>query len=378
MSLFFKELAQADQLKTEEVKASFTKNGKNPENFCVIPFSNIILEPDGKVGICRQKGSEFPIGNIKKNTIQEIWNGQKARSWRREFIEGKPKRCSENISHTHCNMCHSNNDFWKFVEIKEVQTSPILKLTANLNGKCNLKCNMCHIWRKPNDVYNEENFWTPAKKDIFPYIKELEMLSGEPFIQQDTFRLINEVSSVNPDCHWSITTNAHYKLNDYHYKMLDKIKLKNLLISIDSLDPATYAIIRQPGDLKIVLKAVDEFIKYNETRNNQIGKINIRFNFLIVKENWTELRNMLDFCKTKKVHPFIAFCYRPSENSLLTLSEKERIHILNYYLNQLSFSELIFSMRIIKPLLDSLSKIEKIDILHKISNIKANNQAKAS
>ena len=35
----------------------------------------------------------------------------------------------------------------------------IRKLTANLNGLCNLRCTMCHIWRKPNDVYNDENFW---------------------------------------------------------------------------------------------------------------------------------------------------------------------------------------------------------------------------
>lgn len=375
MSTFFKELADTDFEKTKEVKASFEKNNKNTETFCVIPFSNIILEPDGKVGMCRQKGSEFPIGNIKKNSISQIWNGPKAREWRREFIDGKPKKCKENISHTHCNMCHSNNDFWKYIQIEEVQTSPILKLTANLNGKCNLKCNMCHIWRKPNDIYNEDNFWIPAKRDIFPYIKELEMLSGEPFIQQDTFRLINEVSLVNPDCHWSITTNAHYKLNDYHYKMLDKIKLKNLLISIDSLNPETYSIIRQPGDLKIVLRAIDDFIAYNKTRDSNVGSINIRFNFLIVKENWRELKQMLDFCRIKDIHPFIAFCYRPSENSLLTFDERTRIEILYHYLDNLSWHELIFSMRVIKPLIDSISKIEKISILEKISRLKNNSAA---
>lgn len=372
--IFYEELSFEDLKKSEEVKKLFSSHQKDVEKFCIIPFSNIILEPDGKVGMCRQKGSDFPIGNIKKNTIAEIWNNEKAQKWRREFLEEKPKKCKENIAHTHCNLCHSNNDHWQYVELSEIQTKPIIKLTANLNGKCNLQCNMCHIWRKPNDIYNEENFWIPAKKDIFPYLKELEMLSGEPFIQKDTFRLIEEVSSVNPDCEWSITTNGHYQLGDFHKKLLDKIKLKNLLISVDSINESTYSIIRYPGNVNTVLKTIDDFLDYNKTRSEKIGKINIRLNFLIVKENWQELESMLDFCAQKKIHPFIAFCYMPQENSLLTLSYEERLKILNFYLDTINWQKLQYSMRVIKPLLDGLKKIDKVECLLKLQKLKADNK----
>lgn len=370
---FYEKITKQNQLNSKKVYDQFRSNGRDASKFCIIPFTNLILEPDGKVGMCRQKGSEFPIGNIKKNTIKEIWNSERAQHWRKEFLNGKPRRCKQNISHTHCNLCHKTNANWDDIDFSEVTTSPIRKLTANLNGLCNLRCTMCHIWRKPNDVYNDENFWIPARENIFPHLKEVEMLSGEPLIQKDTFKLIDEVSAVNPDCEWSITTNAHYKLSKYIKSQLDKIKLTYLMISIDSLNPETYAQIRQPGNLDVVLKAVDDYIDYNETRSEELGKIDIRFNFLVVKENWKELGEMLEFCSKKKIHPYIAICYKPENNSILSFSEDKRYSILKFYLDTLSWHKIIYSMRVIKALLDSLSPILKIEILEQINRLKKNN-----
>lgn len=42
-----------------------------PQHFCIVPFTTIILQPNGNVGICRHKGTEFFIGNIRENTMAE-------------------------------------------------------------------------------------------------------------------------------------------------------------------------------------------------------------------------------------------------------------------------------------------------------------------
>ena len=57
----------------------------------------MILEPDGTVGSCRVKGTDFSVGNLKDNTLQEIWNGPTLTEWRRQFLDGKPEFCDKEV-----------------------------------------------------------------------------------------------------------------------------------------------------------------------------------------------------------------------------------------------------------------------------------------
>lgn len=333
------------------------------KHFCLVPFSTIILEPDGKVGICRHKGTEFPIGHIQENSISEIWNGPKAREWRKSFLEGGTGFCTQEIAHRHCNLCPGNNELLDDIELSEVQTSPILKLTANLNGKCNLQCQMCSVWKKPNGLYGEDNFWKPARVEIFPFIKEIDLLSGEPFIQADTYRLIDEIHPINPECIWSFTTNAHWKLTDKVKDKLDKIKIKNMILSVDSFDNETYHKIRYPGNLSTVLDTIDDLLAYNKTRLERgLSEMRMSLNFLVQKDNYQEIGNAIDFIESKKISPFISFTYLPIEHSLLDFPESKRMDIVLELLNMTTY-KILRSMRVINPLIDSLKGINKAQAL---------------
>lgn len=363
---------EARFLKTKQVIKDFKKLGFNQNNFCIVPFTNIILEPNGSVGICRQLGTEFSIGNLKDNTLQEIWNGEIVVKWRREFLTSKPEICKNEIAYKNCNLCPDNNELLPLVEFSEkLPFSAIRKLTANFNGKCNLECQMCDVWEMPNGLYDEINFWSYAREEIFPNLKEIDMLSGEPFIQKDTYRLIDEVTTVNPDCLWTITTNAHWKLNDKIINYLDRIKFKNLIVSIDSLDPETYAKIRKKGNLETVLHNLDRLLEYQDSRIRRgLTPLNIHVNFLIQKDNWTEAQTFFNFCFEKKVYPFLTYCERPEEYSLSTLSEEEKVQVLNFYFDNFSKMDTYLSMRVLKPLVVSLEKKEnKIYYLYKIKDI---------
>lgn len=349
---------------TLNVREKIRALGLDDKNFCLVPFTTIILEPDGKVGMCRHKGNDFPIGNIKENSIAEIWNGEKARKWRREFLEGKPQNCAVEVKHRHCQHCPENNKLLDDIEVSEIQTRPILKLTANFNGKCNLQCQMCDIWKLPNGLYNQINFWEPAKRDIFPYLKEVDMLSGEPFIQADTYRLIDEISSINPDCQWIFTTNAHWKLTAKIKNDLNKIKIKNIIISLDSLEEKTYYKIRYPGKLKFVLDNIENFLIYNEGRQaSGLNRIRFMLNFLVQKDNWKEIPQAIRYCEERGIVPLITFLYEPSEFSLLHIHEDERFNIMEEILHELSPSEVIRTMRVISPLIESMSGVNRASAL---------------
>lgn len=350
-----------DRLRNEITRTLTLFNEKNisPDSFCVMPFANITLEPTGEVGICRHKGTEFTFGNLREKTIDEIWQSEAMQSWRREMVEGKPQTCARELVEQRCNLCPELNKLLPHADIANVVSPKILRLTANFNGKCNLQCPMCDVWQLPNGFYNEENFWIPGRRRFFKDIREIDMLSGEPFIQKETFRLIDEVTAVNPDCLWSITTNMHWKLSDSIKASLDKIRMKNLIVSIDSLVPESYAKIRHPGKLDFVMSNLERMLEYQTSRvERNLSPLNIRLNCVTQKENWRELKTIIRFCLEREIVPFMTFLYEPSQFSLLTLSAEERMNILDFYLEEMNRDELQLIQRVAKPLIRSLPKID--------------------
>lgn len=338
---------------------AFDEMGLDKNKFCVMPFVNIILEPNGEVGLCRHKGTEFTFGNVRNHSIDEIWSSPKVQEWRAGHVSGEASVCHKELVDQKCNLCPELNSLLPEADVHNIKNPQILRLTANLNGKCNLQCQMCHVWKMPNGFYTEENFWIPARERFFKDILEVDLLSGEPFIQADTYRLIKEISSVNSKCKWTFTTNMHWKLTGEVKNELDKIQIKNIIASIDSLKPDIYKKIRYPGDLSFVLENLDHMIAYERERKAS-GKsdLNIRINFLIQKDNWSEVKEMINYCFDRSITPFVTFLYEPDSYSLLTLEAKERARILSFYFETMNREELLMSQRVLKPLIRSLDPFD--------------------
>lgn len=352
----------------EKIIKKFEEKGLS-ENFCIVPFTTLQLEADGNVNMCRQKGTEFSIGNIKEKSIAEIWNDSPIKKIREEFLTGNISTCKTDIENKNCNLCTGNNKIFENVELETHQSMPIQRLGFNINGFCNLECQMCHVWKMPNGLYTDENFWNFANNEIFPHLKELELLSGEPFLQKDTYKLINIMSELNPLCKWIFTTNAHWKLNEKIKADLNKIDIRDIIVSIDSVNPSTYSRIRKKGDLNIVLENLDRIIMYNlERKSHGLSEFGLKLNFLIQKDNWKELGEILEFCENKKgVDPFITFLYEPEEFSLLKLTKKEINSIIESYLDNFTSKQVSLSMRVINPLMRALDTLERKKVLLKLT-----------
>lgn len=56
-------------------------------NYCVRPFTQLYIAHDGRVVLCCQDWSfEEIMGDVTKNTIDEIWNGEKYRQFRTSLL----------------------------------------------------------------------------------------------------------------------------------------------------------------------------------------------------------------------------------------------------------------------------------------------------
>ena len=88
-----------------------------PRHFCVVPFTNLILNPSGKVSVCRQKGTDHYIGDLTTSTIEEIWNSEYLKSWRKEFLDGNPNICKKEIENDQCHLGSGSYFFLKDVSL---------------------------------------------------------------------------------------------------------------------------------------------------------------------------------------------------------------------------------------------------------------------
>lgn len=343
----------------KEVESFYVQNGLN-RDFCLAPFTTLLLEPDGRVGACRHKGAEFPVGNILHQNFDEIWNGDFLKKWRAEFLDGKPMICADEVKFRKCNSCPSYSKLFPKAQVSVHQLKKPSRIAFNFNGHCNLECNMCHIWQKENGLYDKINFWDQFSGWIED-LEEVELLSGEPFIQKDTYKLIDLISENKPDAYWTITTNANWILTDFIKNKLDKIKVKNIIISLDCVTEKFYKEIRKKGNFYKALTTLRALKEYEIARFDAgLSRLNIKVNFLIQKINWTDLALVEEFSKVEKVDIFRTFLYEPADLSLLTLDESKRVHVLDWYFENMCISSLKSSMRVIRPLLDSLSPINKI------------------
>lgn len=63
--------------------------------YCTKPWNNVFIETNGDVYFCCFSGRpEGKIGNLKKNSFEEIWNDEESMKIRRDIMKGEiPAGC---------------------------------------------------------------------------------------------------------------------------------------------------------------------------------------------------------------------------------------------------------------------------------------------
>ena len=72
------------------------KNIMNKDTICVVPWTHLNFEPNGKVvPCCLTSYHNYFAGDLNNESIEEIWNSQNMKDLRKEMIDGnEPKICS--------------------------------------------------------------------------------------------------------------------------------------------------------------------------------------------------------------------------------------------------------------------------------------------
>lgn len=187
----------------------------NKETFCAYPFNTIFLGADGGIKTCCSSTSD--IGDINKQSIQEVLQGPLAQEIRQSIIEER--------WHPQCEQCFKleamgarseridSFSVSKYEEFKTAtkETFELHKLDLRWSNLCNLACNYCYeyfsskwsaikgIKVNANKSEAEDSIFTLISENInsVDSIETINLLGGEPLLQKQNHKLIELLPTKN-------------------------------------------------------------------------------------------------------------------------------------------------------------------------------------
>ena len=193
------------------------------ETFCMIPWIHMHAFPNGQAFPCCLADSDHPIGDLHKNTIQEVWNDTAYKTMRKNMLEEKSckecTKCYEQEDMGFVSMRNSSNkSFGHNIGIvddtKPDGTFEDFKLRyydIRFSNLCNMSCRTCGGWfssswhdeetalygkrEYPKFMFagkDKEDMWNQLQEHI-PYLEQIYFAGGEPLIMEEHYRLLDEL-----------------------------------------------------------------------------------------------------------------------------------------------------------------------------------------
>ncbi len=192
-------------------------------HFCMIPWIHMHAFPDGRAYPCCLSSYHLPIGNLKQQTMKEVWNSEGLRQMRVNMLSGKScaecERCYEQEKAGFVSMRHSTSqNFGQHVHLVDntmpdgtVEDFKIRYYDIRFSNVCNFRCRSCGSIFSSN-WYNDEvklygprdhprimfagrtedDMWEQMQEHI-PHLDQIYFAGGEPLIMEEHYRLLNEL-----------------------------------------------------------------------------------------------------------------------------------------------------------------------------------------
>lgn len=180
---------------------------------CAAPWVHMYIDPAGNVAPCC---TALPIkyGNTHKNSLDEIWNSQTTRLFRKKLLDGESqeacKFCYEQEKHTNILSLRE----WLNIKYRDRVTTvtPEFKLNyvdIRASNICNFACTMCNEHLSSN--------WYEDKEKLMGAKPEA------PKFQQLTQKTKNELIEKLDDVDQLYWAGGEPLITEFHYDILDEL-----------------------------------------------------------------------------------------------------------------------------------------------------------
>lgn len=252
------------------------EKAKKSKTFCIIPWVHQYVGTAGDVKPCCVYEHQMELGNLKDNSLKEIWNNDATKSLRLKFLNGEMDKGCHNCdlmttltdSNQNSRSQFNNRFFDQEYAIDAVKsTEPdgsvpehiLYYMDVRFNNLCNFKCRTCspHFstswildYRKLQNIQKNQHrlnnaFQYPgnsedhAYNEMLPHIPKLKQVyfaGGEPLIQIHHYQTLQKlIESGNTDCHIIYNTNLS-KLKLQEHDPIEYWKKFQRIIVLASID----------------------------------------------------------------------------------------------------------------------------------------------
>lgn len=322
-----------------------TRITSNKSALCHAPTTSMFFGIGGDVLACCMS-REFPLGNIKNKTINEIWNGSIMLQMRKEMSRNQLneacKYCVQQLNgHNFKNLHAANYDRYVDRRLKHVlrlgkrPKYPRI-MEFELSNICNLECTMCNGFFSSSIRKNRENkppLETPYGKDFalqleefLPHLTDAKFLGGEPFLAPVNYLIWDKIVEINPEIEVHITTNATV-LNKRVKDLLNKLNV-TYIVSIDSIVRETYTEIRKNADYDRVMEHVAFFRQQAAKRNKPVS-----FAVCPIATNRFEMPSLVEYCNHHNMTIFFNTVSYPESLALRKMNSTDLFELITQYTN---------------------------------------------
>lgn len=271
--------------------------------FCSKPFTWFEVtgwnEPKGDVYMCCSAWLNIPIGNLTRQSVEEIWNGAKAREIRQSILDGSFKFCN----HSRCPSLQTiTGPVERIEEVKDEDLKIVIEkgltvlphgpreINCSYDRSCNLSCPSCRT-EIIIESGNKKQILNIQKKIHTEALKDAHLLyitgSGDPFggpFYREWLQTMRRKDMPNlRQIH--IHTNAQLWTPKIWNTLREDIRqlVKTTEISIDAASAPTYSVNRRGGSFERLIENltfISALREHGPLKSVTIGMVVQENNFL--------------------------------------------------------------------------------------------------
>jgi len=193
------------------------------DNFCMLPWMHLHAYPDGRAYPCCFAFDPYPVGDLNKNSLKEVFNGEKMKAMRLNMLNNKPsKECGKCYEQERAGFfslrLSSNKHFGHNIDLVNSTQADgtadfIIKYwDIRFSNLCNMACRSCGTWFSSNWYEDHkkltgsppphakimrvgrssDDMWEQMLSQ-FDHVEQFYFAGGEPLIMEEHYRILKEL-----------------------------------------------------------------------------------------------------------------------------------------------------------------------------------------
>jgi len=229
------------------------------DNFCMLPWMHLHAYPDGRAYPCCFAFDPYPVGDLNKNSMEEVFNGEKMKAMRLNMLNNKPsKECGKCYEQERAGFfslrLSSNKHFGHNIDLVDSTQADgsadfIIKYwDIRFSNLCNMACRSCGTWFSSNWYEDHkkltgsppphakimrvgrssDDMWEQMLSQ-FDHVEQFYFAGGEPLIMEEHYRILKELDR-RKMYHVRLIYNTNF--SKLTFKDMDVLKLWNKFDSV--------------------------------------------------------------------------------------------------------------------------------------------------